>query len=135
MTRRTRPSRRGIAGLALGGFAVALGAWVALGGGGRGGAGGGANALVVLNTGTTGLDSIVVEADPPGAHGLAGRHGYLAPQDSVRIGLAAVGGDASVRVWRGGRVVAEHVTYFGGRSVFEVRVGDAAEAGRYRRSR
>lgn len=124
--------RRRIAGLALAGVAVALGAWVALD---RRGAGGEGNALVVINAGSTGVDSIVVEADPPGTHGLAGRHGYLAPQDSVRIALPTESGDAGVRVWRGGRVVAEHLAYFGGRSVFELRVGDAAQAGRYRRTR
>jgi hypothetical protein len=90
---------------------------------------------VVINAGSTGVDSIVVEADPPGTHGLAGRHGYLAPQDSVRIVLPAGTGDAAMRVWRDGRVAAEHLAYFGGRSVFEVRVGDGADAGRYRRTR
>ena len=93
------------------------------------------NELVVLNAGSRGVDSIVVEPDPPGAHAIAARHGYLASQDSARIGLPGGQGDADVRVWRNGRVVADHVAYFGGRSEFEVRVGDSAEAGRYRRTR
>jgi hypothetical protein len=93
------------------------------------------NALVVLNAGSRGIDSIVVEPDPPGAHAITARHGYLAPRDSARIGLPGGQGDADVRVWRDGRVVADHVAYFGGRSEFEVRVGDSAEAGRYRRTR
>ena len=95
----------------------------------------GGNAVIVLNTGTRGIDSVVVEADPPGTHALAGRHGYLAPMDSAVVALPGGAGDADVRVWRDGRVVADHLAYFGGRSLFEVRVGDGDDAGRYRRTR
>lgn len=94
----------------------------------------GGNAVIVLNAGSTGVDSIVIEADPPGTHGLAARHGYLAPLDSALVVLPGGAGDADVRVWRDRRVVADHLAYFGGRSLFEVRVGDSAQAGRYRRT-
>ena len=93
------------------------------------------NAIVVLNAGSRGVDSIVVAPDPPHAHGIAARHGYLAPSDSARVALPRGQGDVDVRVWRDGRVVADHVAYVGGQSVFEVRVGDTAQAGRYRRTR
>lgn len=120
-------------------LAVALAAGCAPGGpGGGGGSGGGGsppgNAVTVLNAGSRGVDSIVVAADPPGTHALAGRHGYLAPQDSALVLLPAGTGDADVRVWRDGRVVADHVVYFGGRSWFELRVGDRDQLGRYRRT-
>jgi hypothetical protein len=39
-----------------------------------------------------------------------------------------------VRVWRGGRTVANHAVYFGGQSIFELRVGDTDQLGRYRRT-
>ena len=126
------PQRRTIV-IVLAGLAVGLGVAVVLGVF-DGGAGPPGNGLSVLNAGTRGLDSIVVEADPPGTHGLAGRHGYLAPSDSALVRLPGGKGDADVRVWRDGRVVAEHVVYFGGRSWFEVRVGDSLELGRYRRT-
>ena len=116
-------------------LAVVLGVAVVFGVFGRGERGAPRdNAVTVLNAGGRGLDSIVVEADPPGTHGLAGRHAYLAPQDSALVLLPAGTGDANVRVWRDGRVVADHVVYFGGRSWFEVRVGDSLELGRYRRT-
>jgi hypothetical protein len=124
--------RRRTVALALGAAAAVLGALAVARGPGEQGGG---NGLVVINAGTTGVDSIVVEADPPGTHALAGRHGYLAPGDSARIALPDGRGDADVRVWRDGRVVADHLAWFGGRSLFEVRVGDAAQAGRYRRTR
>jgi hypothetical protein len=123
--------RRLAAGVAL--VAVGLALWVVLGPGARGPAARG-NAVLVLNAGSRGVDSIVVEADPPGTHALAGRHGYLAPLDSALVALPGGRGDADVRVWRDGRVIANHLAYFGGRSVFEVRVGDSAQAGRYRRT-
>lgn len=118
----------------LAGLAVALAAGVALAprGGERGPRG---NAVIVLNAGRFGVDSIVVEADPPGTHALSGRHGYLAPSDSALVSLPGDPGDADVRVWRDGRVIADHLAYFGGRSLFEVRVGDSAQAARYRRTR
>ncbi|MEO6462096.1 MAG: hypothetical protein ABIP29_03385 [Candidatus Eisenbacteria bacterium] len=93
------------------------------------------NAVVVINTGATGVDSVVIEADPPGTHHLAARAGYVAPMDSARLALPAGAGDADIRVWRNGHVVADHLAYFGGRTWFEVRVGDAAQLGRYRRLR
>jgi hypothetical protein len=93
------------------------------------------NAVVVLNAGRRGVDSIVVEPDPPRAHAITARHGYLAPSDSARVPLPRGRGDVDVRIWRDGRVVADHVAYFGGQSVFEVRVGDTAQAGRYRKTR
>lgn len=123
--------------LGLAGLAIGLALWVVFGPGARGGDGGGdppGNAVIVLNAGSTGVDSIVIAADPPGTHALAGRHGYLAPLDSARVGLPRGAGDADVRVWRDGRVVANHLAYFGGRSLFELRVGDSAQAGRYRRT-
>ena len=128
--------------LGLASLAIGLALWVVFGPGGRGGGAGGGgggdapgNAVIVLNAGRTGVDSIVIAADPPGTHALAGRHGYLAPLDSARVALPRGTGDADVRVWRDGRVIANHLAYFGGRSVFELRVGDSAQAGRYRRTR
>jgi len=91
------------------------------------------NYLVLLNAGTAALDSVTVTPEPPGANLLSTRHGYLAPRDSAWIILPAATGDADVQVWRGGRVVADHAIYFGGQSVFEVRVGDRDQLGRYRR--
>jgi hypothetical protein len=93
------------------------------------------NAVVVVNAGATGVDSVVVAPDPPGTSALAGRLGYVAPSDSATLALPAATGDAEIRAWRDGRVVAAHVAYFGGRSWFEVRVGDSAQVGRYRRAR
>jgi hypothetical protein len=92
------------------------------------------NRLVVLNTGSAALDSIVIEPEPPGANLLSARSAYLAAQDSVWIALPAATGDTDVRVWRGGRAVANHTVYFGGQSIFELRVGDSDQLGRYRRT-
>ncbi len=100
------------------------------------------NALIVLNTGAVGIDSIVVEPapaavgtdPPPGPGGPAGRAGYLAAQDSLLLSLPATVGDAQVRAWRAGRVIADEIVYFGGASVFELRVGDRDRQGRYRRT-
>ena len=91
------------------------------------------NRLVVLNTGSSTLDSVVVIAEPPGANLIAGHAGVVAPQDSLWLALPRAKGDADVRVYRGGRAVAQHAVYFGGDSVFEVRVGDRDQLGRYRR--
>jgi hypothetical protein len=91
------------------------------------------NRLVVINTGGTGLDSIVVEPEPPGANLLAARSGYLAAQDSAWITLPRARGDTDVRVYRGADAVANHAVYFGGNSIFELRIGDRDQLGRYRR--
>lgn len=98
------------------------------------------NAIVVIVAGATALDSVVAEPAPPPvgfdpAPGPIGRSGYVAARDSTKIALGPIAGESLVRAWRGGRVVAEHVVLFGGRSVFELRVGDGDEAGRYRRTR
>ncbi len=92
------------------------------------------NRLVVINTGTTSLDSITVEPEPPGANLLAARAGYVAAQDSVWLALPEATGDTDVRVYRGGRAVANQAVYFGGQSIFELRVGDGDQLGRYRRT-
>ena len=91
------------------------------------------NRLVVLNAGQASVDSIVIEPEPPGANLLHARSGYLASMDSVWIALPEATGDTDVRVWRGGRAVANHAVYFGGQSIFELRVGDTDQLGRYRR--
>jgi hypothetical protein len=91
------------------------------------------NRLVVLNAGGSALDSIVVIAEPPGANLITGHAGVVAPRDSLWLALPRAKGDADVRVYRGGRAVAQHAVYFGGNSVFEVRVGDRDQLGRYRR--
>ena len=129
-------ARRGLAGVVFVAAAVVLVGALSQARRGRAPAG---NAVVVVNAGGTGLDSIVIAPDrpgeAPGAPRLAARRGYVAPMDSAWIALPAATGDADVRAWRGGRVVANHVAYFGGRSLFEVRVGDSAQVGRYRRMR
>ena len=93
------------------------------------------NAVTVVNAGSTGLDSIVIAADPPGDNALAGRIGYVAPSDSAQVTLPLAYGDADIRAYRDGQVVAAHVVAFGRRVWFELRVGDADELGRYRRVR
>jgi len=92
------------------------------------------NRLVVINAGSTALDSVVVEAEPPGANLLAGHAGAVGPRDSLWLALPRARGDADVRIFRGGGVVAHHAVYFGGNSVFEVRIGDRDQLGRYRRT-
>lgn len=92
------------------------------------------NALVIVNAGASSLDSVLVEPDPPGQNAIAMRAGYVASQDSLVLPLAPGMGDAGIRVWRGGRVAAEHVAQFGGTTIFEVRVGDETSLGRYRRT-
>jgi len=92
------------------------------------------NRLVVLNAGAFALDSVVVESEPPGANLLAGHAGAVAPRDSLWLALPRARGDADVRIYRGGSAVAHHAVYFGGNSVFEVRVGDRDQLGRYRRT-
>jgi len=42
-------------------------------------------------------------------------------------------GDTDIKVWRAGHVVADHAVQFGGNTIFEIRVGDANQLGRYRR--
>lgn len=91
------------------------------------------NRLVVLNAGTSALDSIVIEPEPPGANLLAARAGYVAAQDSVWIALPKAAGDTDIRVYKGGAAVANHAVYFGGNTIFELRVGDGAQQGIYRR--
>ncbi len=135
----SRPRRRLVA-LAI--VAIVLGAGIALRSG-RDRATPRGNVLVVLNTGTSGLDSVVVEpappavgTDPPPGTGFATRRsGYLAAQDSLVFELPAQVGDAHVCAFRGGRAAADQVVYFGGESVFELRVGDADRQGRYRRTK
>ena len=92
------------------------------------------NRLVVINAGTAALDSVVVEPEPPGANLLAARSGYVAARDSAWLALPEATGDTDVRVYRGGRMVANHAVYFGGQSIFELRVGDVDQLGRYRRT-
>jgi hypothetical protein len=92
------------------------------------------NRLVVINAGARALDSVVVESEPPGANLLAGHAGYVAARDSLWLALPRASGDADVRIFRGGAAVAHHAVYFGGNSVFEVRVGDRDQLGRYRRT-
>jgi hypothetical protein len=92
------------------------------------------NRLVVVNAGSSALDSVVVEAEPPGANLLAGHAGAVGPRDSLWLALPRARGDADVRIFRGGIAVAHHAVYFGGNSVFEVRVGDRDQLGRYRRT-
>lgn len=91
------------------------------------------NRLVVLNARTSSIDSIVVEAEPPGANLLAARRGYLSAQDSVWLALPKARGDTDIRIYRAGKVVANEAVYFGGNSVFELRIGDRDQLGRYRR--
>ena len=91
------------------------------------------NRLVVINAGSQPLDSVVVEPEPPGANLLAARAGGVPARDSVWLALPRAQGDADVRIHRGGRTVAHHAVAFGGNSVFEIRVGDRDELGRYRR--
>ena len=91
------------------------------------------NRLVVLNAGTSSLDSIVIEPEPPGANLLAARAGYVAAQDSVWIALPKAAGDTDIRIYRGGAAVANHAVYFGGNTIFELRVGDRDQQGIYRR--
>jgi hypothetical protein len=92
------------------------------------------NRLVVINAGPIALDSVVVESEPPGANLLAGHAGAVAPRDSLWLALPRARGDADVRIFRGGSAVAHHAVYFGGNSVFEVRVGERDQLGRYRRT-
>lgn len=92
------------------------------------------NRLVVINAGTASLDSIVIEPEPPGANLLAARAGYVAARDSIWLVLPEATGDTDVRAYRGGRAVANHAVYFGGQSIFELRVGDVDQLGRYRRT-
>jgi hypothetical protein len=91
------------------------------------------NRLVVLNTGGSPLDSVVIGSEPPGANLLFAHAGAVPPRDSVWIALPRARGDADVRIYRGGIAVANHAVEFGGDSVFEIRVGDRDEFGRYRR--
>lgn len=91
------------------------------------------NRLVVVNAGGAPLDSVVVEPEPPGANLLAARAGAVPPRDSVWVSLPRARGDADVRIYRGGIAVANHAIEFGGDSVFEVRIGDHDQLGRYRR--
>jgi hypothetical protein len=92
------------------------------------------NRLVVLNAGSAPLDSVVVESEPPGANLLAGHAGAVGPRDSLWLALPRARGDADVRIFRAGLPVAHHAVYFGGNSIFEVRVGDRDQLGRYRRT-
>ena len=91
------------------------------------------NRLVVVNAGSSPLDSVVVEPEPPGANLLAAHAGGVPARDSVWLALPRAQGDADVRIYRAGIAVAHHAVEFGGDSVFEVRVGDRDQIGRYRR--
>ncbi|MGH7725035.1 MAG: hypothetical protein ACREOU_06355 [Candidatus Eiseniibacteriota bacterium] len=91
------------------------------------------NALVVVNAGAASIDSVIIEPDPPGQNPLSGRMHYVAARDSSSFLLPPGKGDADIRVWRGGQVVADHLAQFGGTTIFEVRVGDSTHLGRYRR--
>jgi len=91
------------------------------------------NRLVVVNAGSLPLDSVVVESEPPGANLLKARAGAVPARDSIWLALPRARGDADVRIYRGGIAVANHAVEFGGDSVFEVRVGDRDQIGRYRR--
>jgi hypothetical protein len=91
------------------------------------------NRLVVVNAGSQPLDSVVVEPEPPGANLLNARAGGVPARDSVWLALPRARGDADVRIYRGGIAVANHAVEFGGDSVFEIRVGDRDQIGRYRR--
>jgi hypothetical protein len=92
------------------------------------------NSLVLINAGQSSLDSVIVEPEPASTVALRGAIGYVARQDSVTLALPAGAADANVKIYRGGSVVAHHVAYWGGESVFEVRVGDSTSLGRYRRT-
>jgi hypothetical protein len=91
------------------------------------------NRIVVVNAGSTFVDSVTVDPDPAGSDLFLRRWGLIAARDSAWIRLQPGAGDADVKVYRGGRVVADHAVFFGGNTIFEVRVGDAAQLGRYRR--
>lgn len=91
------------------------------------------NRLVVVNAGTTLVDSVSIDPEPAGANWFYRRWGMIAAQDSAWIRLPPQGGDADVKVYRGGHVISDNAVQFTGNSIFEVRVGDSAQLGRYRR--
>jgi len=91
------------------------------------------NRLVVLNAGATPVDSVTVDPEPAGANWFLRRFGAVAPQDSTWLRLPPGAGDTDIKVWRAGHVVADHAVQFGGNTIFEIRVGDANQLGRYRR--
>jgi hypothetical protein len=88
----------------------------------------------VVNTGSFALDSVVVESEPPARTCSPGTRRACAPRDSLWLALPRARGTPDVRIYRGGTPVAHHAVYFGGNSVFEVRVGDRDQLGRYRRT-
>jgi hypothetical protein len=92
------------------------------------------NLLVFVNASGASVDSLVVGAEPPYSSPLSGRAGYVAANDSAKIALPNAAGDATVRVYRGGRVLSDDVVYFGGDSEFELWLREARSVGRYRRS-
>jgi len=91
------------------------------------------NRLVVVNAGGTFVDSVTIDPEPAGANWFYRRWGIISARDSVEIRLPPESGDADVKVYRGGHVIADHAVEFSGNSIFEVRVGGDAQLGRYRR--
>jgi hypothetical protein len=91
------------------------------------------NRLVIVNAGSTFLDSVTVDPEPAGANWFDRRWGLIAARDSAWMRLPPGAGDTDVKVWRSGHVVADHAVFFGGDTIFEIRVGDENQLGRYRR--
>ncbi len=91
------------------------------------------NRLVVVNAGAAPLDSITVDPEPIGANWFVRRYGAVAARDSAWYRLPPGPGDTDIKAWRGGHVAADHAVQFGGNTIFELRVGDANQVGRYRR--
>ncbi len=91
------------------------------------------NRLVIVNAGSTFVDSVTIDPEPAGANWFYRRWGMIAAKDSAWIRLPPQSGDADVKVYRAGHVIADHAVEFSGNSIFEVRVGDQAQLGRYRR--
>jgi hypothetical protein len=92
------------------------------------------NVLVFVNASSASVDSVAITAEPPFANPLAGRTGFVAAKDSAKVALGRDRGDATVRVYRRGKVLADRVVYFGGDSEFELWLSDEGSLGRYRRS-
>jgi hypothetical protein len=91
------------------------------------------NRLVIVNAGGTFVDSVTVDPEPAGANWFYRRWGMIAAKDSAWFRLPPQSGDADVKVYRGGHVISDDAVQFSGNTIFEVRVGDAAHLGRYRR--
>jgi hypothetical protein len=91
------------------------------------------NRLVVVNANPTFLDSVTVDPEPAGANWFVRRYGAVAGNDSAWVRLPPGEGTTDIKVWRGGHVIADHAVDFGGNTIFEVRVGEGHQLGRYRR--